>query len=69
MRRERRTHTTSSFGSMSLLSRMAFSTAPPSLPVALVRANILGCLMCMYLCQTSSSKKNIVVVLSETRRD
>ena len=38
---ERRTHTTSSLGSMSLLSRMAFSTAPPSLPVALVRANIL----------------------------
>jgi len=40
-KRERRTHTTSSLGSMSLLSRMAFSTAPPSLPVALVSANIL----------------------------
>jgi len=39
--KERRTHITSSFGSMSLLSRMAFSTAPPSLPVALVRASIL----------------------------
>lgn len=35
------TQTTSSVGLMSPLSRMAFSTAPPSLPVALVRASIL----------------------------
>lgn len=36
-----RTQTTRSFGSMSLLSKMALSTAEPSLPVALVRASIL----------------------------
>jgi hypothetical protein len=36
-----RTHTTSSFGSMSFLSRIADRTAPPSLPVALVRAIVM----------------------------
>jgi hypothetical protein len=34
-----RTQTTRSFGSMRLLSSMAFRTAEPSLPVALVRAS------------------------------
>jgi hypothetical protein len=38
---EGRTQTTSDFGSMSLLSRMAFRTAEPSLPVTLVRASII----------------------------
>lgn len=39
------TQTTSSFGSMSLLSRIAARTAEPSLPVALVRAIISNCVV------------------------
>jgi hypothetical protein len=49
--RKVRTQTTKSLGSMSLLSRMALSTAPPSLPVALVRASIFVFDVYLGICQ------------------
>ena len=51
---------------MSLLSRMAFSTAPPSLPVALVSANML-----VVECVGVPGKRQVLYreLMYETRRD